>query len=261
MTDLFPNKAIRNETIEQNGLRFYPITMSHYEEYQSCRLALLLRQSTLPATYAQMAFLNAVYALELDSIEATQSPTGLFGRLIAVLALSLKVDLAAFDLIPAKDPRQLECIRVRQQDITVLITPRQFDKIRAVVATQNGDTLPNEAENPELIRAEAEYAAVSAMPTEYSFENMLDSVAYNSGLRITELFEWTIRDFELRRKTIRRDKLFQIYMTAEMSGMVKFTKGNPYPSHEFDRAVSTPSVLQAESAVLHRFGQTAEIKK
>ena len=65
-------------------------------------------------------------------------------------------------------------------------------------------------------------------------QSNIASVAYQSGIRERDINEWTVREFENRRKAIQRDKRYQMYGTAELSGMVSFKKGNPAPCWEFD---------------------------
>lgn len=43
-----------------------------------------------------------------------------------------------------------------------------------------------------------------------------------------------MREFENRRKAIERDKKYTLFGQAEMSGMVSFKNGNPYPSWCYD---------------------------
>lgn len=253
----------RGEPISKYGLIWHPVKMEHYEEFCAAKPALLLRQSTLPAKYAAMDFLSAVYAMDYDSITSTGKPIGNFYRLCLMLAMALRLPLEHLDAlirIEAGNGRNIQSLIIQQESTIARITPAQFRSIRQIIAEQNGETLPDESDNAELIQAEQEFAEIRSESLEYDIDALLDSVAYNSGVSLDEIMQWTIRQFEIRRKTIRRDKLFSIYTQAEMSGMVKFTKGNPYPSYEFDRRKNGLDVLIAEREIAEKYGKVADMK-
>lgn len=65
-------------------------------------------------------------------------------------------------------------------------------------------------------------------------DDMISSVAYLSHVRDVEILDWTVREFENRRRAIDRDKHYMLYASAELSGMVKFPDGNPAQSWLLD---------------------------
>ena len=70
-------------------------------------------------------------------------------------------------------------------------------------------------------------------------------VARDQRIRIKELYEWTIYEFELIRAAIDRERRFMVFGIGENSGMVKFPKGNPYPSIFFDKPANVSGVIDA----------------
>ena len=116
------------------------------------------------------------------------------------------------------------------------MTAREFSNIiRPLIAEQNGLKLPDESENAELVKdAELLAKADNDISLDINTDDLIASVAYQSGIRERDINEWTVREFENRRKAIQRDKRYQMYGTAELSGMVSFKKGNPAPCWEFD---------------------------
>jgi len=71
-------------------------------------------------------------------------------------------------------------------------------------------------------------------PLNVSVSDLVASVAYLSHCRETDIYEWTVAEFERRVRAIDRDKLYMIYATAESSGFVTFKSGNPVPSWRYD---------------------------
>ncbi len=265
MENLFFDKqaAKKGQIIELCGLKFYPIQMKDYERYMSCKPALLLRQSTLPAVFAQLKFLEAVYAFDMETLEKTQQSPGIFVRLVELLSLALQINLETdFALTNIdNDVFKLGSILVKQNDSQAAITAKEFKVIRELIAEQNGDELPNEAENPELVKAEKDIAEIQSTPLNYEIEDLIESVAFNSHIETKQIYTWTIREFERRRKIIRRDKMHHIYAVAENSGMVKFPKGNPYPSYEFEKMSFGSSALTPENDFIKKYQVGADLKK
>lgn len=253
----------RGEPIEKHGLTWHPVKMDRFEEYIIAKPVLLLRQSTLPAKYAMMDFLQALYAMDFDSITNNGKPIGFLYKLILLMALALRLPMSEIEdniKIETDGKRTLNSIIFRQEDVMARITPPKFRDIRSLIAEQNGEKLPDESDNPELIRAEQELADIKGEPLEYDLEALIDSVAYNSRVSFNEIMSWTVRQFEIRRKTIRRDKMFSLYTQAELGGMVKFQKGNPYPSYEFDRQKGDLEVLIPEHEIRAKYGKVADIR-
>ena len=108
--------------------------------------------------------------------------------------------------------------------------------VRELIAEQNGIELPDENINAELEKAKEELSQLKNSQIKYnpSISDLISSVAYNSRVREREIDDWTVLEFENRRKAIERDKKYMIFGQAEMSGMVTFKKGNPYSSWCYD---------------------------
>lgn len=246
----------RGEPIRECGVDLFPITMDHYEDFVQCKDALTLRLSSLPVRFVGLDYLSAVFALELDALRKREtdpaaSSGGFFFRLMVLFGLSLRIDMTAkllsecvYYRTDGADGVSIEYIEITQTGAdgnpnTAKITPFQFSSIlRPLIAAQNQIVLPDESENAELVDAyekkkEIEQRGV-ALKTD--LDDLVSSVAYHSGVSDAEIMDWNVRDFENRRRAIERDKNFTLYKQAEMSGMVTFKNGNPYPSWCFDAA-------------------------
>ena len=251
--------------IDALGLQFFPITMADYEEFLECKNALAIRMTSLAKTnieYLSMPFLSALWAMELDSVRATGKAIGFFERVIRLLYLSLRLEYnaeKAFGHIYCEhnNPRNLLHIEVEQTDgKPVKISPLDFQqKVKPLIAEVNGIQLPDESENPDIVKAEQEIIQDGEIKLKYDIDTLIASVANASRLRECEIYEWTVMEFERRKQAIERNLNYTIYAQAEMSGMVKFKKGNPYLSWCFDRAEGMSSALITTEQLSGRYNE------
>lgn len=223
------------------GLNLFPIKMSHYEDYISCKDSLLIRMSTLPLKYMTMDYFSAIYALEMDF--AKDKPIGVFSQLIRLLQLSLRVDWSDEDIsrlfVCEKENNEIiiKKIRVTQNNKIHFFTPQQFSsELRPMIAKINGLELPDESENVDLVRANEEKAKLNqkGKPLKRSADDLIASVAFQSKCRESDIMDWTVKEFFSRIKAIEREKRHSLYGQAELSGMVSFKNGNPAPSWCYD---------------------------
>lgn len=240
-------KIRQGEPIEALGLMFSPIKMSEYELFLTCKDALIVRLGTLPVKYQMKDYLNAIFAFDLATVEQNGEFFGLFTRLITLLSLSLRIDIDIKEWFTTKnvnaqkvaDDLIINYFTLTQGTKRVKITPIDFSSIiRPLIAVQNGIELPDESENTELILAEQKVEAIktaNAPKLKMSIDDLIASVAYASHVRERDIMNWTVREFEARKRAIERDKHYMIYGQAEMSGMVSFKNGNPYPHWAYDR--------------------------
>lgn len=257
--------------IEALGLQFYPIKMADYEEFLECKSALAIRQTSLANAnieYLSMPFLSALWAIELDSIMQTGKAIGIFERVIRLLYLSLRLEYdseKAFNNIFCEqtNPRNLLYIEVKQNDKQpVKITPTDFTAtIRPLIAEQNGIELPDESENPDIIQTENQMQQESESKIKFDIETMITSVASASNLRQGDIDDWTIKEFETHRQALDRKINYMVYSQAEMSGMVSFKNGNPYPSWCFDRAETLTSALITVDEMQDKYQGVGDVKK
>ena len=268
MNDRFSNihmsELLKDEPIEVCSLTLYPITMENYQIFRACRPALLLRLGTLPAVYAVKPYISALYALEMDSINNSGSAIGLLRQMmtLACLAMRLPVEYAGElirFLVDKDDPSKLMKISIKQGDVMVQLTPGQFNKIRETIAIQNGEELPDEAENPELVEALNEKARQASPQLDENEFDLIASVAYKSGVRAKDVLSWTIREFEYRKRAIDRDISHLISGIVEANGM-KYKNGNPAPSWCYDRQKSLLGAFRSEDDLLRELGKVGDIR-
>ena len=257
-SDTRMEKVMLGEPITDTGtgLTFHPIRMREYGLWTVCKAPLILRQSTLPPEYVSLPYLSAVYAL--DAAHGFQ--IGLTYKLLKALSMATLLPEESIQVsYDGNDNTKLVAFVFDDNGQEKRIVPKDFPRIRQLIAEQNGEELPDESENPELVQAEQDILAANAPKVKFDFETMLDSVGLASGHRKKELLDMTVREFDRLRSAINRDKNFTIYSTGEMGGMVKFKNGNPYPSWCFDKKKEGNAALEPLSNFAQRTGiQTAE---
>lgn len=226
------------EPIEMDGLVYYPITVADYSKWQAVKPVLCLRQGTLPAVYACMTYLQCIWALDFNAkVGAEASGGGPWSALVCILVLSLR--LSDNDEIQAigfdKTPNEISHIRIIKDGQQHDITPMGFNRVRELIAEQNGAELPDEADNPDIIEAANDIKNANAVSLNYSVADMLTSVASARGLRRKDLYDWPIKELEDEMRALRRRYGYFLASIAESQG-AKFHGGNPYPTWMFDKA-------------------------
>lgn len=235
--------AIDNdEPIQVEGFEFYPIKMRDYRRFEAVKTVLLIRQGSLPVEYAVMNYLSALYAMDHDAATKSENgaPVGFISGIVTLLALAMRFPVQALLRqtqieVSGDNTRELLALRMTAGDVMLRLTPALFDRIRPVLAAQNGLELPDEAENIDLVEAEMDIAAQTSADIKVDYRTLIASVARDQRCRQSELMDYTIREFMELKAAIDRDKMFTLCRQAEISGEVKFPKGNPYPSWCFDR--------------------------
>lgn len=242
-------EAIENdEPITTDGFTLYPIQLRQHRAFSAAKSSLLLRQGSLPVEYAVMNYLSALYAMDLDAYTEHKEAYGFIAGALTMLALAMRFPADAMlrqttVKVSERDPRTLAYMEIRAGEQILRLTPTTFDRLRRIIAAQNGLELPDETENVDLVEAEADIAASRAAGVEIDFDTLIASVARDQRCRRADLMDYTIREFYALKDAIERDKLFTIYKTAEISGAVKFSKGNPCPSWCYDRREKAGSMI------------------
>lgn len=236
-------KAIRRyEPVDFEGLRFYPILVEEYEEYLIAKSAIEFMHQRLPRVYLNMPILQAYYALDSQSVEDEQIPTGLMARSVLFMALALRMGrgLPVEKRIGLFKPRvdakgRLKSVMFSQDGEEICeITPAKFERLRPILAEQNGLTIPEEDANPALVDAEQEIARKKAPELDVNLESLISAVAALSGADEKEIYDWPIAKMQSRQRAIHRALDYLVCGIGESQG-TKWKKGNPVPNPFFDR--------------------------
>lgn len=261
----------RGQPIEALGLQFYPITMADYEEFLECKGVLALRMTSLAKQsfeYITMPFLSALWAVDYDTARAAGKPVGMTARVLMLLCLSLRLGhdeqekLLHSVYCDRSDPRILHHIEVTQDGKTVQIDPVDFTTtVRPLIAEQNGIELPDESQNPDILQTERIMQEERESRIKFDLKTMIASVASASLVRHGDIEDWTVLEFEMQRQALDRKINYMVYTQAEMSGMVKFPRGNPYPSWIFDRAETLTDALITVDEMQEKYKGVGDVKQ
>lgn len=248
MQDLSPEmaKAVRRfEPIETEGLTLYPIRVKDIDKFTVARPAIEFMQQSLPVALLSKPLLQAYYTLELDAAANGQPGGGLFYKSILFLLLALRagdglpdeqrMELVNFEL-KENDPTRLKSVLIFVNGEVKRITPMQFQRLRPILAAQNGIELLSENANPELVQAERDLAEMNAPKLQYRVETLKATVASFSGADESEMEDWPILKLLLRRDAVQRLVGYIVCSVAEAQG-AKWKHGNPYPSPLYDREI------------------------
>lgn len=248
MQDLSPEmaKAIRRfEPIETEGLTLYPICVKDIDRFTVARQAIEFMQQSLPVALLSKPLLQAYYTLELDAAVNGQPGGGLFYKSILFLLLALRagdglpdeqrMELVNFEL-KENDPTRLKSVLIFVNGEVKRITPMQFQRLRPILAAQNGIELLSENANPELVQAERDLAEMNAPKLQYRIDALKATVATLSGADESDMEEWPILKLLLRRDAVQRLVGYIVCSVAEAQG-AKWKHGNPYPSPLYDREI------------------------
>lgn len=232
----------RYEPVDTEGMRFWPILVEEYEEFLLARAAIDFMQQRLPRMMVNMPILQSYYMLDSQSIEDEQIPTGLMARALLFLALSLRLGqgLPVENRIALFRPRISESGRLKSllfspdgEEICE-ITPAAFQRLRPILAAQNGLEIQPDDANPALVDAEQELAKKKAPELVMEPESLVASVAALSGADEKEIYEWPIAKLLNRQRALHRALDYLICGIGEAQG-TKWKKGNPCPNPFFDR--------------------------
>lgn len=253
--------ALMGKPIEKYGLNLWGITMGQYEEWAKCKNVWLARQAAFPVSYMMLPFLDALFKMDMDAVDKVGLPLGYIHKILMGLGLALRMDENCVRdghilLRLNEEERTLSAILIQTEGGTTEITPAQFDEIRKIVAWMQGDAPPDESLNDELLETERELSDRNTPQLKYDLMDMEASVALACGVRVKDVLDWPILEFERARRAIDRSKKHLICGIGATNGC-KWDEGNPYPSWCFDRENTGTSALISAA----QFGQAKVNKK
>ena len=228
----------RYEAVDFEGLRLFPIRVDNYTEFLIARQAITFVQQSLPVAFMSMPLLQAYYQIDVESVRDERLPTGLFAKSLLFLALSLRIGeeipmekrVTMFTLnTDRNDPNRLKSIRFLSQSGEVMeITPIQFQRMRPILAAQNGIELVSDDANPELIAADEFLNAKGKLNLDVSIETLVSSVCAVGNLDEADVYEWPILKLQRREQALKRAIDYIICGIGESQG-TKWKGGNPVP--------------------------------
>lgn len=246
-------RAIRvYEPVKTEGLTLYPILMQEYESFLRGKSAVSFLARSLPLEYLSQPLLSAFYRMDMTALRQGEEPSGMFYRSLLFLALSLRLGegkseeerVKLFRVAAEREqPDKLLAVEAETGEREkIRITPVMFQRLRPILAAQNGIELLSDDTNPDLLEAERDIAQQRGPKLDYRMDSLISTVAALSGSEERDLEDWPILKFQRRQEALERVLNFLICGVGETQG-TKWKKGNPYPSPFFDR-------VQEDSAAL-----------
>lgn len=241
----------------------FPITVRDYHTFFSCASALTLRMSMLPAAYAVKNYAEAIFAMAMNE-ELPEQERADFAKFMCLLAISMHLSVDDIQIYTdAKDITKLASVVAKQttadSEELIRFDSRQLVQIREIIAGLNGRELPDESENAELVEAEQDIRASSVnSDLKADIQDLKASIASHYRVRLKDLNDWTVYEFEKARSAIERMTRCVICGIGEAGGMVKYEKGNPFPSLFFDRIPENPGIIKVND-FMRRVGGAVEM--
>lgn len=243
----YKRAAARYQPITDGGLTMHPVRVRDYDLFRLARPALEVLQSSLPVAYLSMPLLQVYFQLDvIGPLTSGAAATGLWGSALLALSLALRLGegmepeerIRKFRyVVTAEDKTRLQALRATiNGEEMIEITPVRFQRLRQIIAEQNGVELESERADPELVKAERDLAAMKEATLKADLEQLVASVCALTGADEVEIDEWPIRKLTSRANAIQRAMQYIVCSVGEMSG-AKWKGGNPVP-HPFYERVS-----------------------
>lgn len=239
------------EPIEAEGLLLYPVRVENYNEFLIARQSLEFMQQSLPRWLINMPLLDAYFKIDTGQVEG-MPPTNLFGSALLMLSLALRLSPEGTAeemanrfkiVVDPQDPSRLKYLKFVQNGEEVKqITPIQFQRLRPILAAQNGITLVSDDANPELIQAERDLADKKAPKLNINIEALVSAAALITGKEEADIYEWAILKLNNRLASAKKVMDYMICGIGE-SGGTKWKGGNPCPNPWFDRITEGSDAL------------------
>lgn len=262
MNQLFDKQGIRESAktgkpYNAFGLLIYPLTVKQYDAFMACESALTIRMSTLPVVYATKTYAQAMFSMYLDENLQDSPVRGCWAKFLWLLCESLHIDEENLSaqvkhVVDKGDKSNLTALIITQYtseaENVIRLGASQIGQIREIIAELNGRHLPDESENLELVQADEDIRLLNGtVSLDVDTDDLIASVASYQRKRIYEIEEWTIWEFEKIRDAMERERRFTVTNIGEMSGMVKWEHGSPYPSLFFNKKKENLGVVSAEA--------------
>lgn len=213
------------------GLELSPLKMSVYPLWLSFSGALTVRLSALPARYAIKPYADALYTLLREKGDMRYA----MFKMLFGLSMGIPEEHINTCILDVGDNEGLRSVIVRYGELQTALMPYQMDEIRKAIAEMNGAELPDENDNAEIMQAEEDLKSLgNRRNLKLDLFDEIASVAAVSNLRMEEMKEMDILEYDRLKRAHNRRMLYQTCAMAESNG-AKFKGGNPAPSWMFDK--------------------------
>jgi len=204
-----------DEPIEYKGLKIHPVTMKDYLEFHWLVGCLLIDKNSIPdVSVISMTYLRFLFYMSLEKQEPYVYMLKLL--LCMVLGLESSYEIRFFVNEENKAFFNIDGVDYDSSD---------FDNIVSIIFEQNSiqpiDYTIQKEIRDELERAER-YKMAQNKQKMCSLEEQMICVLISTPLKMEDIYKLTIRKFEKILQRVDAKLHYQIYLSASMSGMVKF---------------------------------------
>jgi len=222
-----------------------PVRIKDYVEFFAVSDVIVQDIYSLPDPHIiSMKYLD--YLIEMNTEE-----NSFMGKLAYLLMLVIEEDIS---------PSSFSHVILDEKNYLVIdgefIDGKDFEELRIIISEQNGIEIPNHLIDRRIRVAQAEARAIRAKmdgAKPATLEDYILSVVASTGIPVDSVYDMTIRKFNKLIQRIDHMKHYEIFLSASMSGFVKFKNKNAVThwlsSLEKDEFENTMSYDELEAKV------------
>lgn len=196
-------------------LLIYPIKMRDYLIFHQLASCLMLEKNSIPdIKIIQMTYLQYLFYI-------SNKDDNLISVFDALLRLVLNKREEKFKIEYSVDDRARPLFKIGK----IVYNSQDFESIREIIVEQNALTLPDEKIQKEVrdkIDESRKFRQKVHKTKMASLEEQILALSMYSGWDIEKVYSMTIRKFFMALKRANHMIMSNIYLTASMSGFVKF---------------------------------------
>lgn len=200
--------------IEYKGLKIYPVPMEEYFNFNFFIQSILLEKNSIPdVKVISMSYLEFMY-----KYTTPETPYAVMFR--ELLSMCLRVE--AKDIKIAYNENMKPIFVVNETEFN----NQDFEEIKLIICEQNLVDIPDEKIQKEIRDKIEEARKLRAKMNGSSklgtLEDFVVSVMISTSLKIEDIYKLSIRKFNKILQRLDHKLHYEIYLSASMSGMVKF---------------------------------------
>jgi hypothetical protein len=219
-----------NDYQEYKGIKLYPFLMNDYELFEILISVLLYKKNQIPnIDIIKMSYLKFLLFVLPKMIDENKEVLDIDTKTQLLLTYVLKNQ--AFDFFGDENGKIFIKIKVDLKN-EVILNEKDFDDIKNIILTQNAISIVDNKLHPDLqqeLEDNIQFLAKLQGNKDGDISEQVISYKCKMGFESYKpIKEMTV--YQFRKELARLDLItdYQIYKTAEMSGMVTFKKPIPH---------------------------------
>lgn len=205
--------------VEYKGLVFYPVKLKDYFEFTFLADCLMLEKNSITDPILAMKAISMTYFQYLVSV--TDKENMLLLKFDGLLRLVLNKRTEKFEIRYDADSDGRPIFSIAG----IVYNSDDFDQIRELIAEQNYIELPNEKIQKTVRTKLEESMKLKQLTASYkiaTLEEQIIALSMYSGVSFEEIYNMSIRKFFMSIRRANHMIMSNIYLTASLSGFVKF---------------------------------------